>query len=133
MKKICVMNKEQIIKAAKEAEEEMAERFMQDENFQPTFTNAFMTGAKWQRNSVWHKMADEEPQVHGAYENQHYPQIPCLVHGYLATGYGYGVRFWNITEKCWDDEECDDYECDKNAIEEWAYLDDLLPTEGGDE
>ena len=28
----------------------------------------------------------------------------------------------NITK-----EEADDYECDKDKIEEWAYLDDLLP------
>lgn len=40
----------------------------------------------------------------------------------LSTGIGYGVRYWNVTEKCWDDEECDDYECSKDAIEEWACL-----------
>lgn len=30
--------------------------------------------------------------------------------------------------KCqvWDDEECDDYECDKEAVEELAYLDDII-------
>lgn len=60
-------------------------------------------------------------------KNEHYPQIPCLVYGKLSTGTGYGVRYWNITEQCWDDEECDDYECSKDAIEEWAYLDDLIP------
>ena len=26
-----------------------------------------------------------------------------------------------------DDEQIDDYECDKDKIECWAYLDDLLP------
>ena len=35
-------------------------------------------------------------------------------------------RYWNVTVQCWDDEECDDYECDKEAVEEWAYLDDII-------
>lgn len=88
---------------------------------------AFKKGAEWRINSLWHKTKDEVPQAHGEYENEHYPQIPCLVYGKLSTGTGYGVRYWNITEQCWDDEECDDYECSKDAIEEWAYLDDLIP------
>ena len=81
----------------------------------------------WHINSVWHKTKDEVPQAHGEYKNEHYPQIPCLVYGKLSTGTGYGVRYWNVTEQCWDDEECDDYECSKDAIEKWAYLDDLIP------
>ena len=87
----------------------------------------FYHGAEWRINSVWHKTKDEVPQAHGEYENEHYPQIPCLVYGKLSTGTGYGVRYWNVTEQCWDDEECDDYKCSKDAIEEWAYLDDLIP------
>ena len=51
------------------------------------------------------------------------------MYGKLSTGTGYGVRYWNVTEQCWDDEECDDYECSKDAIDEWAYLDDLISTE----
>lgn len=94
--------------------------------------DAFTAGGEWRINSVWHDMKVEEPQEFGIYTNMHYPQIPCLVHGQLATGYGYGVRYWNITEKCWDDEECDDFECKKDAIEEWAYLDDLLPSKKED-
>lgn len=88
---------------------------------------AFMDGAEWRINSVWHDMGAEVPQIYGDYGDSIYPQIPCLVVGHLSTGYGYGVRYWNVTEQCWDDEECDDYECDKDKIEEWAYLDDLLP------
>lgn len=84
-------------------------------------------GADWRINSVWHDMKSEEPQVYGEYENRIYPQIPCLVYGKLSTGIGYGVLYWNVTEKCWDDEECDDYECSKDAIEQWVYLDDLMP------
>lgn len=90
-------------------------------------TKAAEWGADWRINSVWHDMKSEEPQVYGEYENEVYPQIPCLVRGQLSTGYGYGVRYWNTTEKVWDDEECDDFECKKDDIEEWAYLDDLIP------
>ena len=88
---------------------------------------AFEDGAEWRINSVWHDMKKEVPQVYGEYENEVAPSIPCLVRGYLSTGYGYGVRYWNVSYEVWDDEECDDYECDKDKIEEWAYLDDLLP------
>lgn len=87
----------------------------------------FRQGARWQRNHVWHNMKSEEPQAYGEYEDCIYPEIPCLVRGQLSTGYGYGVRYWNIIEKVWDDEECDDFECNKDDIEEWAYLDDLIP------
>lgn len=84
-------------------------------------------GAKWRINASWHD-ASEIPQIYGEYENDLYPQIPCLVLGHLSTGYGYGVRYWNVTHQVWDDEECDDFECKMDAIEKWAYLDDLLPT-----
>ena len=87
----------------------------------------FIAGAQWRINSVWHDMKKEVPQVYGEYENEVAPSIPCLVRGYLSTGYGYGVRYWNVSYEVWDDEECDDYECDKDKIEEWAYLDDLIP------
>lgn len=86
----------------------------------------FIEGAKWRIDSVWHDMETEEPQVYGDYENDNYPQIPCLVYGEISTGYGYGVRYWNCIEKVWDDEGCDDYECDKSEIEKWAYIDDLI-------
>ena len=96
---------------------------------QNIYKSGFIVGANWRINSVWHKTKDEVPQAHGEYENEHYPQIPCLGYGKLSTGTGYGVRYWNVTEQCWDDEECDDYECSKDAIDEWAYLDDLISTE----
>lgn len=87
----------------------------------------FYHGAQWRIDSVWHDMKKEVPQVYGEYENKVAPSIPCLVKGYLSTGYGYGVRYWNIDHEVWDDEQADDYECDKDKIECWAYLDDLLP------
>lgn len=112
-----------------------ANTFVTDSN-NPGFVDRFFEhtkaaewGANWRINSVWHKTKDEVPQAHGEYKNEHYPQIPCLVYGKLSTGTGYGVRYWNVTEQCWYDEECDDYECSKDAIEEWAYLDDLILTE----
>lgn len=86
---------------------------------------AFMAGAEWYRKSLFHKTKDEVPQVYGEYENDSFPQIPCLVLGHLSTGYGYGVRYWNVECQVWDDEECDDAECEKDAVEEWAYLDDI--------
>ena len=95
--------------------------------FNSGYSRGFRDGAQWRINSVWHDMGAEVPQIYGDYGDSIYPQIPCLVRGNLSTGYGYGVRYWNVTEQCWDDEECDDYECDKDKIEEWAYLDDLLP------
>lgn len=87
---------------------------------------AFMAGAEWFRKSLFHKTKDEVPQVYGEYENDSFPQIPCLVLGHLSTGYGYGVRYWNVEYQVWDDEECDDAECEKDAVEEWAYLDDII-------
>lgn len=98
----------------------------------PSNIDKFIEGAEWRINSVWHD-ASEIPQIYGEYENDLYPQIPCLVLGHLSTGYGYGVRYWNVTHQVWDDEECDDFECKMDAIEKWAYLDDLLPTNEEDE
>lgn len=87
---------------------------------------AFIAGAEWFMKSLFHKTKDEVPQAIGEYANDTYPQIPCLVKGQLSTGYGYGIRYWNVEYQVWDDEECDDYECDKDAVEEWAYLDDII-------
>lgn len=117
------MEREQIEKAAKE----YADGIAQFDERKTYSREDFTAGAQWRINSVWHNMGKEVPQIYGDYGDSIYPQIPCLVVGHLSTGYGYGVRYWNVTEQCWDDEECDDYECDKDKIEEWAYLDDLLP------
>lgn len=68
----------------------------------------------------WHYTKDNDyPQILNKYQNQHYPQIPCLV---FYNGF-YGVRWWNATEQCWDDEECDDYFCDKEKVDKWLYID----------
>lgn len=123
------MEREDIIKASLEYKrkiEGIEGNFHNDISLD-SVERAFREGASWRINSVWHKMSVEEPKPYSDYENDIYPQIPCLVYGKLSTGTGYGVRYWNAIEKCWDDEECDDYKCDKDAVEEWAYLDDLLP------
>lgn len=73
---------------------------------------------KWRINSVWHDMKKEVPQVYGEYKNEVAPSIPCLVRGYLSTGYGYGVRYWNVSYEVWDDDECLYYYCeDCNLVE----------------
>lgn len=116
-----MIQKEDIVKAA----HSHAEKYSTDAyNSGPI--GSFIAGAEWFMKSLFHKTKDEVPQPIGDYANEVYPQIPCLVKGHLSTGYGYGVRYWNVTEQCWDDEECDDYECDKEAVEEWAYLDDII-------
>ena len=72
-------------------------------------------------DNKWHYTEnDDYPVVFGKYEEHVYPQIPCLVDGL------FGVRYWNVKEQCWDDEEADDYFCDKNQITRWRYLDALL-------
>lgn len=118
------MTKEDIDKAA--VDSCVFENSIFNPELTPYYEQGFKDGAEWFRKSLFHKTKDEVPQAYGKYEDEVYPQIPCLVKGHLSTGYGYGVRYWNVTEQCWDDEECDDYECDKEAVEEWAYLDDII-------
>lgn len=118
------MNKEVIEQAALR---NTIGRFDDDDEILDVSVQSFIDGVKWGRNEVWHDMKKEVPQVYGEYENKIAPSIPCLVRGYLSTGYGYGVRYWNVDYEVWDDEEADDFECKANKVEEWAYLDDLLP------
>lgn len=116
------MNREEIEKAAIES----CCSNKSDENINYYGKNCFIEGAEWYKKHLFHKTSVEVPQVYGEYENDNYPQIPCLVKGYLSSGYGYGIRYWNVTQQCWDDEQCDDYECAKDKVEEWAYLDDII-------
>lgn len=68
----------------------------------------------------WHS-SEEEPEAYGKYAEERYPQIPCLVE---IKNYGYGVRYWNVKEKCWDGEDCDDYYCDMDKVTRWAYIEE---------
>lgn len=72
---------------------------------------------------LWHQTKDGDyPVATGEYLRETYPQIPCLV---LYNGM-YCVRYWNVTEECWDDEECDDYFCSKDEVDKWLYIDELI-------
>lgn len=79
------------------------------------------------KKKLFHKTTDMLPELLDKYKDDIYPEIPCLVRGNLSTGYGIGVRYWNVTSQCWDDEECDDKECEVYDVDEWAYLDDIVP------
>lgn len=37
----------------------------------------------------------------------------------------YRILTWNCYYDCWDDEEGDDYLCDKEAVEKWISLDEI--------
>lgn len=70
----------------------------------------------------WHYTNQGDyPIATGEYLQNTYPQIPCLV---LYRGM-YCVRYWNVTEECWDDEECDDFFCRKDMVDKWLYIDDI--------
>jgi len=75
-------------------------------------------------SNIWHFTENNDfPELYGKYESDVYPEIPCLVELYSNT---YGVRYWNSTEHCWDDEEMDDYFRDAFAVKKWKYLDSLV-------
>lgn len=80
--------------------------------------DSFMDGAHWAINSLWHPNG-EEPE----------DDAECLI----DTGKGIRLCYWNSYDKCWDDEEEDDYFCEMSYIKRWCYLSDLLPKEGGEE
>lgn len=122
-----IMTREDIDKAAQEYAERLASIAYSGGGHigQDDLENSFKAGVEWFINHLFHKTKNEVPQPIGDYANELYPQIPCLVKGQLSSGYGYGVRYWNVECQVWDDEECDDYECDKDSVEEWCYLDDL--------
>lgn len=84
--------------------------------------DGFQKGAEFVYNKAnkWHT-PEEEPKPIGRYAEQSYPQIPCLVE---IIHFGYGVRYWNVKEKCWDDEACDDYCCDMDKVKRWAYIEE---------
>ncbi len=89
----------------------------------------FTDGANWAigefKKSLWHD-AREEPIPHGDEAESVYPHVVCLI----EDAWGFGVRYWNTAEKYWDDEDADDYYCDKEKVERWCYIDDLLPKKG---
>ena len=76
----------------------------------------------------WHYTEKGEyPVVSGKYEKQRYPQIPCFVQ--KKRDNDYCILCWNCTEEYWDDEDCDDYYCDKEGVIRWMYLDPIIEEE----
>ena len=51
-------------------------------------------------------------------------EIRCLV---FRNGW-YQILCWNVYYECWDDEEGDDYCCDKDQVKKWEYLDYIINT-----
>lgn len=49
-------------------------------------------------------------------------EFQCLVYDHGQ----YFMLYWNCHYECWDDEQGDDYYCDKNEIEKWCPLDDVV-------
>lgn len=44
----------------------------------------------------------------------------------LACYHGfYKLLVWNSTYECWDDEERDDYFCDKEQVSHWMFLPEM--------
>lgn len=74
------------------------------------------------KRTIWHDIS-EEPVMQDVY------YIPCLIQDDL----GFGVRHWNVVEKCWDDEDAIDYYCEMENIKRWCYIKDLLPKKGEEE
>lgn len=66
---------------------------------------AVLFGANWYRNNVWHS-ANEKPD--SKYNSEYIVQMK---EGYYRISYGYDARLFH------------------NSIQ-WAYIEDLLPTEG---
>lgn len=92
-------------------------------DFIDLFVAGFMKCLELNKEIKWHKVADGDlPQPTGEYEHQSFPQIPCL----CEIKKSYGVRYWNVKYQCWDDEDCDDAFCDKDGVDRWCYLDELI-------
>lgn len=101
---------------------EIKQTVINNENASTEYINGFIDALDIFKNNLWH----DNTEIPSKYASGSYPQIPCIVYGYISTGYGYGIRYWNTMEHCWDSEDCDDYECEMNNIEKWAYLNDLI-------
>lgn len=99
----------------------------------------FKAGVKFaETHFPWHKTSEEVPEVKGTSEEGCiYPEVCCLVAGgrMANTPSGIGIRYWNVTEQCWDTEDEDDYDCDEEGYPYWAYADPILeqtPNEGAE-
>ena len=68
----------------------------------------------------WHytKQNDYPQPREGRGEND---EFQCLVYNRGQ----YQMLYWNCYYECWDDEQGDDYECDKDCVEKWEYLEHI--------
>lgn len=104
-----------------------------DENISETQTrNTFKEGAiqgiSLFKANLWHDVS-EEPIPHGDEVTKVCPYVECII----DINGRFCIRPWNTVDKCWDDEEADDFFCEMSEIKRWAYLSDILPAEkGGD-
>lgn len=46
--------------------------------------------------------------------------IPCVIDGH----HGYDLHWWDEYNDCWNDADDDDYACDFDGVERWAYIED---------
>ena len=101
------MTKEQIRKAAKDVADKVcnATDCIEWENL----VFAFEDGANWRINSVWHK----PEEVPAPYANL---LVKCLGGYKMWALWPNHIRYW-------------EYLVEKNGVIQWAYIDDLIPTE----
>ena len=101
------MTKEQIKKAV---DEYIGYSPEMDEGIETTMRrNAFKDGANWRISSVWHK-PEEVPEP---YANL---LVKCLGGYKTWVLWPNHIRFWESL-------------VEKNGVIQWAYIDDLIPTE----
>lgn len=120
------MTKEQIEKAAKEAEKYSRKRMEENERYKAMFTRseikqAFEDGAEWRINSVWHTNT-EMPSIgideYGSGKDCLVkPKYGVIENGQVIFDEGIYVISCNNTTYTMDE------------IEAWAYVEDLLYTE----
>ena len=75
------------------------------------------TGMKWH----FTKQGDYPKPREGRGEND---EFQCLVYHKGM----YRMLYWNCYYECWDDEQGDDHECDKERVEKWCYLHEITST-----
>lgn len=86
--------------------------------WQAALTHANTEMEKMREALEWHKPQDKLPEYKQEPPSS-YKQVECLVYRKRK---GVQILVWNCEHICWDDASGDDYECDANDVELWAYL-----------
>ena len=79
-----------------------------------TFADAYISLVHYHR---WRKTSEELPS--NEYKNEVMPQTLCLT---KSKRYGIKLLAYNHSYDVWDDEDLDDYVCDRDDIEEWKPI-----------